>query len=208
MLYTSTIDANTLSLLKELLALPVLKDYALVGGTALALQYGHRLSIDLDLFSEAPLVYDEMLAALLKHFGSRLVYEGNFSRFGIFCFIDNIKVDIVHYPHLRIAPITTIENIKMYHAKDISAMKIQAILGRGKKKDFWDIAELLHHFTLEEIIENHQKKYPNQMLLISIPQALIYFEDAEESEDPVSLTNQSWESIKQMIRQKVNEYLA
>ena len=86
-------------------------------------------------------------------------------------------------------------------------MKIQAILGRGRKKDFWDLAELLVHFSLEEIISFHSQKYPSQQLLISIPQAVTYFNDAEESDEPVSLKGQTWESVKKIIQQQVNEYL-
>jgi hypothetical protein len=87
-------------------------------------------------------------------------------------------------------------------------MKINAILGRGAKKDFWDLAELLNVFTLDEIIQFHKQKFPTQMLLISIPAALTYFADAEESEDPVSLKGQSWEETKRIIQGKVREYLS
>lgn len=86
-------------------------------------------------------------------------------------------------------------------------MKVNAILGRGKKKDFWDMYEILHHISLEDIIKFHKRKFPSQMLLISIPQALIYFADAEESEDPVSLNGQSWEMVKSYLQKKVKEFL-
>lgn len=86
-------------------------------------------------------------------------------------------------------------------------MKINAIFGRGKKKDFWDICELLQFFTVAEIIDVHKEKFPSQMLLISIPQALTYFSDAEESENPVSLKEQSWETVKNFIKKRVREYL-
>ena len=86
-------------------------------------------------------------------------------------------------------------------------MKIAAILKRGVKKDFWDIAELLDEYSIADFIESYNKKYPNHQLLISIPQALTYFQDAEESEDPVSLKGQTWESVKKHIRQKVSDYL-
>ena len=207
MLYTSTVNAVTLSLLNELMRLSFLNDYSLVGGTALALQYGHRESIDLDLFTTEKLDYNATIEALKQHFGNRFFYEGNYSNFGIFCYIDNIKVDILRYPHARIAPLIISEDVRMYDSKDISAMKIQAILGRGRKKDFWDIYELLDHYTVKDIISNHKQKYPDQMLLISIPQALTYFEDAEAGEEPVSLKNQNWENIKTFIKQKVSEYL-
>lgn len=208
MLHTSTVDANTLSILRQLLNLPELQNYSLVGGTALSLQYGHRISVDLDLFSNEKLQYENIIQALQKEFGAKFQYEGSFSRFGIFCFIDNIKVDIVHYPHNTIAPLDIRDDIRMYSSIDISAMKIQAILGRGKKKDFWDIFELLQHYSVNDIITFHQQKYPNQMLLISIPQVLTYFNDADESEDPISLKGQTWESVQTIIKQKVSEYLS
>lgn len=207
MLYTKTIEPNTLSLLKHLMKVTELNQFYLVGGTALSLQFGHRISIDLDLFSTLPFDNYEILSALEKEFGKRLRYESAHPKFGIFCYIDNIKIDIIHNPHNLIDSIIHEEEIRMFSAKEISAMKIQAILGRGKKKDFWDLAELLQHYTLEEIIEFYNKKYPSQQLLISIPQAITYFADADESENPVSLKKQTWHSVKKIIRQKVDEYL-
>ena len=95
----------------------------------------------------------------------------------------------------------------MYHDADISAMKIQAILGRGKKKDFWDLYELLKHYPLQQVIDWHKKKYPSQMLAISIPHAITYFVDADQSETPVSFKGQIWEQIKKSISQTVSDYL-
>ena len=99
------------------------------------------------------------------------------------------------------------DGIRLLSKPDIIAMKIAAILRRAVKKDFWDIAELLQHYSVEEFIRFYTKKYPNQQLLISIPHALIYFIDAEESEEPVSLKGQTWNSVKKLIQQKVNDYL-
>ncbi|HMI04677.1 MAG TPA: hypothetical protein VK541_19455, partial [Pedobacter sp.] len=76
------------------------------------------------------------------------------------------------------------------------------------RKDFWDISELLDHYSLDYMISCNRKKYPQQMILISIPSALTYFLDAEESEDAVSLKGQSWESVKEHIQLKVREYLS
>ena len=187
--------------------MPVLSVCSLVGGTALALKYGHRLSIDLDLFTEKPFDPEKIIEALTKEFGNDFLYEGGELKWGIFCFIQNVKVDIVHYPHARIFPLTILENIPVYPVEDIAAMKLNAILGRGKKKDFWDIHELLQRYSLAEMIGWHKQKFPNQMLLISIPQALTYFDDAEISEDPVSLKNQTWQEVKKGIKKKVSEYL-
>jgi predicted nucleotidyltransferase component of viral defense system len=116
-------------------------------------------------------------------------------------------VDIVKHKHPLISTIETIDGIRMYSSIDICAMKINAILGRGKKKDFFDLAELLAYYKVEEIITFYEKKFSEQRLLISIPQAITYFEDADNSEDPVSLNNQTWEEVKTTIRKAVNDYL-
>ena len=87
-------------------------------------------------------------------------------------------------------------------------MKIQAILGRAKKKDFWDLHELLQHYSLEKIMDWHKHKYPNQMLAISIPHAITYFSDADETEAPVSFKNQTWTDVKKGIQKAVRDYLS
>ncbi|MBK9147429.1 MAG: nucleotidyl transferase AbiEii/AbiGii toxin family protein [Flavobacteriales bacterium] len=187
--------------------LEALDQFALVGGTALALRYGHRLSVDLDLFGHE-LQHEAMVEALRSEFGASFSYEPPAQKsIGVFCFIDGIKVDIVRYPHPRIAEVTTVGDVRMYADDDIAAMKVQAILGRGRKKDFWDLAELIRHRTLASVIDCHARKYPNQMLAISIPNALVYYADAEESEVPVSLKQQTWEGVKQVVRNAVEEFL-
>jgi hypothetical protein len=87
------------------------------------------------------------------------------------------------------------------------AMKVQAILGRGKKKDFWNIAELLKEYSLADFIKIHKEKDASQNLLITVPQAINYFADAEESQDPISLKKQSWKGVQEFINGKVREYL-
>jgi len=187
--------------------LPSLLPFALAGGTALALRYGHRSSIDLDLFYHEKFDHSVIEAELRYVFGNDFVYEAGHKQFGIFCNIQNVKVDIVYYPHQPIASIESSENIRMFRDEDIAAMKIQAILGRGRKKDFWDLFELLQHYRLQQIMDWHRKKYPSQMLAISIPNAITYFSDADESEDPVSYRKQSWAEIKKGIQQSVNDFL-
>jgi len=95
----------------------------------------------------------------------------------------------------------------MYSSADISVMKIQAILGRAQKKDFWDLHELLQHYSLQQIMDWHKQKYPNQMLAISIPHAITYFTDADESETPLSFKGQTWENVKKDIQRVVRDYL-
>lgn len=207
MLHIEAVEPGTLSLLKKLMALPSLSSFSLAGGTALSLRYGHRSSVDLDLFHHEKFDHWVTEEELQQAFGRDFLYEGGHHQSGIFCIIHNVKVDIVCFPHPPIASIEVVDKIRMFSDADIGAMKIQAILGRGRKKDFWDLFELLQHYSLQKIIDWHQKKYPSQMLAISIPNAITYFVDADESEDPLGLKKQTWSQIKKGIQKAVREYL-
>jgi Nucleotidyl transferase AbiEii toxin, Type IV TA system len=207
MLHLETIEPGTLSLLERLMTLRQLNDFSLVGGTALSLKYGHRTSIDLDLFCNNKFEHTPIIEALNREFGDGFSFEGDKSKWGIFCYINKVKVDIVYYPHPLIADIENKDGIRMYADADIIAMKINAILGRGKKKDFWDLSELLQHYSLNKMIEYQKGKFPDQHLLISVPIAITYFDDADNSDAPVSLKGQTWESVKKFIEQKTRKYL-
>jgi predicted nucleotidyltransferase component of viral defense system len=189
------------------MAVPSLKSFSLVGGTALALRYGHRSSDDLDLFFHEKFDHSSIEKELIHEFGPGFDYESGHKQFGIFCYLDKIKVDIVYFPYLPIGNIETINKIRMYSSADIAAMKIQAILGRAKKKDFWDLYELLQHYSLQQLMDWHRQKYPSQMLAISIPNAITYFVEANDSETPVSFKKQTWESVKKGISRAVSDYL-
>jgi len=208
MLQTSTIEPATLDILKQLMSIPELSDFTLVGGTALSLRYGHRKSIDLDLFSSTDFDYDQIINALENHFHESYIHNSTNS-IGIFGFINGVKIDLIKYHfHPIIAPILIEDNIRFMSDQDIMAMKINAILRRGVRKDFWDIAELLKHYSLEEMISCYKQKYSKQIIPISIPRALTYFADADQSDNPICLNNQTWSDIKNEIQTKVREYLS
>ncbi len=187
--------------------IPSLKAFSLVGGTALALKYGHRSSVDLDLFIHEKFDHSTIENELNREFGNDYFHETGHRQLGIFCYIEKVKVDIVHYPHLPISSNEFMDGIRLYGDADLAAMKIQAILGRAKKKDFWDLFELLQHYPLQQIIDWHRQKYPSQMLAISIPNAITYFIEAEESETPVSFKGQTWSKVKKEISKAVSDYL-
>lgn len=208
MLYTSTVEPDTLVVLKQLMSIPELQDFYLVGGTCLSLRYGHRISVDLDLFSTKDFENQTIISVLENEFKT-FQYRSPNNPVGIFGFIGDIKIDLVkHYYFKQIADAIIEDGIRMFSDNDIIAMKIFAIMKRAQKKDFWDIAELLQHYSVQNLIDFYSTKYPSHQLLISIPHALTYFEDANESEDPISLKGQTWESVQTIIKQKVSEYLS
>lgn len=208
MLHVETVESGTLSILGELMLLPGLEKFSLVGGTALSLLYGHRISVDLDLFSAEPFDNEEVIDILGNHFKQSFVVRSNHPRFGIFCFIGDTKVDIIRHPHELLRDELIIDGIRMFSQPDIMAMKVQAILNRGKKKDFWDVAELLQHYSVADFVQFHKDKYSSQNLMITVPQALTFFSDAAEDETPKSLKGQTWESVQAFIGMKVRDYLS
>ena len=189
------------------MTLPGMVNFSLVGGTALSLLFGHRKSVDLDLFSGQPFEIQEIINALERSFGNSFLKRTSNPQVGVFCIINGVKTDLIKHPFPLIRPTTEIEGIRMFSTEDIIAMKVQAVLGRARKKDFWDIAELLNHFSVSDFIQFHKEKYATQNLLVTVPQAISYFADAEDDVDPVSLKGQNWDNVKALISKKVSEFL-
>lgn len=207
MLHYSTVESDTLALLKELLAAEVLSQFSLVGGTNLSLRYGHRISDDIDLFSTIDFDNDLILNYLSEKY-AKDAPDLRATSIGIFANIRGVKVDIIkNHHHPLIFPIECIDGIRMFDARDIAAMKLSTILRRAHKKDFFDIKELLDHFSLEQMISFYTQKYPSQQILISIPQAMTYFHDAEESVNPRSIDGSTWKLVKSSIQKTVSDYL-
>ncbi|RLD56450.1 MAG: hypothetical protein DRJ05_11320, partial [Bacteroidetes bacterium] len=156
MLHYKTINSPTLGLLRQLLEIPEFQNLRLVGGTSLALQIGHRKSIDLDLFGQ--LKTDEFeISKILSSIGDSILLHKTPN---IFIYtINEIKVDIVNYPYHWIEDVLKDDNLNLAGKKDISAMKLAAITGRGSKKDFIDLYFLLQEFSLERILSFYQEKY-------------------------------------------------
>ena len=201
MLSLRTIESHTLELLEALMQEPALSELRLVGGTALALQYGHRSSIDLDLFGKIDIDAYELQSILSKHGVLRVENETKIIHQYA---IDNIKVDVVNYPFEWISPMIEDEGVRLASPMDIAAMKVNAIEGRGTKKDFIDMYMLLQHYSLEEILGFYQQKYPNHSVFRAL-RSMTYFDDAEEQFMPQMFVDTTWEEMKQFIIDKVKE---
>lgn len=112
--------------------------------------------------------------------------------------IDGIRIDILGYRYPLVSPMELIENIRMLSLKDIGAMKLNAIANRGSKKDFWDFAELLSHYSKVELLAFFADKYPQDSLW-NVEKSLGYFDDAEIQPDPRDLRGRTWDQVKNMI---------
>ena len=203
MLYLQTILPNTLELLKRLSAQPEMEGLRLVGGTSLALQYGHRQSIDLDFFGELSATQDEILS-MIEKIGSYILRNRTGKILQVI--IDNVMVDIVdysQYPWID-TPLTT-DGLTLASPKDIAAMKINAIEGRGSRKDFIDIYLLLQHYSLDEILTFYSQKYPNHSIFRALL-SLTYFDDAEAESMPKMLIPTTWEEMKRQIIETARRY--
>ena len=202
MLSYQTVEPHTLELLKGLMSEPLFGSLRLVGGTALALQYGHRSSIDLDFFgnieSDAETIKD-----ILRKYGRLFVIKES-KNIKIYQ-LDGVKVDIVNYSYPWIDTPIIEDGIILASPKDIASMKVNAIEGRGTKKDFIDMYFLLQHYDLREIFTFYQNKYPEN----SIFRALMspsYFDDAENQFMPKMFSAISWEDVKNYISVQVELY--
>lgn len=195
MLYLSTVESTTLELLRKLQQLPVLCNTRLVGGTALALQLGHRKSIDLDFFGRIDADSQELQEAL-RTIGT-LTILSDFKNIHIYV-LNDVKIDIVNYTYPWLDDAVCKDGIRLASPKDIAAMKITAVEGRGTKKDFVDIYFLLKRYSLKKLLDYYSQKYPDSSSFMAM-KSLAYFEDAEEEPMPYMFVDVSWDEIKQNI---------
>ena len=163
MLQTQTVVPDLLELLKKLMDEKIFSSFNLVGGTSLALQMGHRNSVDIDLFGNAEIEVD-LFIDKLSTFGEVVVTQS--TKNILITKIDDIKVDFVNYKYPLLTDILVKDNIRMLSFKDIAAMKLNAIAGRGSKKDFIDLYFLLKEFSLQEILSFYGRKYHDGSLFM------------------------------------------
>jgi len=206
MLHKETVTSTTLELLKSLQSQAYLKNFYLVGGTALALKIGHRKSIDLDLFSNFSFDVVQLLENLSADYNFNLFFSANNTIKGS---INSVKVDFLSHRYPLIADPTTEEGIEMLSLQDIIAMKLNAISGSGQRvKDFIDIFYLLRHFSIEQMIGFYKEKY-TQYNEISVLKSLVYFDDIDFNDWPEIIDKPSlkWQSVKDKLEISVKKYL-
>ncbi|MBV7530623.1 nucleotidyl transferase AbiEii/AbiGii toxin family protein [Chitinophaga sp. sic0106] len=199
MLRKETVSESTLELLKSLMKDEHLQDFFLVGGTALALLIGHRISIDLDLFTIAPFNEDAVLTELETNYSFQLDFQARNTIKGR---IQEVKVDLITHAYPLVQPLTEEEGVRMASLKDIAAMKLNAITGNGTRlKDFIDIAYLSAYLPLADMLEAYSEKYSSRNPIMVL-KALDYHNDIDFKEPIMMLDGEySWKKIKGRLDQ-------
>lgn len=205
MLQEQAIPYPTLKLLRELAAQDFLADFRLVGGTGLALYWGHRISIDIDLFT------DKKTDLLFIEGRLNEIKDANFlsrSPIALFYTIQSIRCDFLIYPYLFSLPPFIQNKIQVAALDDIVTMKLGAITNRGAKKDFIDLFYILQHYDFQKLCDLYISKYKTKDLM-ALFRSLTFFNDAEPQEMPEVLIDKTlkWATVKNEIEKKVKAFI-
>jgi predicted nucleotidyltransferase component of viral defense system len=180
-----------------------LSGFHLAGGTSLALQIGHRVSVDLDFFGNRPFEALEILDELQEFAPVSVMSQ---SKNILVLNVQEVKVDFVNYRYPLISPILEEDGIRLFSPPDIGAMKLTAIAGRGRKRDFFDLYFLLRQYSLPEIMKFYLQKF-NDGSEFMVVRSLTYFEDADQDEDVILLKERvTWEQVKKVISNAVRKH--
>jgi predicted nucleotidyltransferase component of viral defense system len=199
-MFTKTLLPDTIRALKLVSNISIVKKSYLAGGTALALQIGHRISVDLDFFT--PLVFDERtlsgeLSRLSEYKEAGMAWRTVWGK------IANTKFSLFYYQYPLIKKTILFEGIQILSKEDIAAMKIHAMEDRGTKRDFIDLYFLTKEFTLEQMLTFYDQKYGTlEDHLYTILRSMNYFVDADIDSMPEMLIKTDWGKVKEYFEKE------
>ena len=203
MLHYETVTPYLRNTLMRLMADTHFDSFRLVGGTALSLRLGHRMSIDIDLFSNAP--YGDLdFHALQNHLRSMFPYcEGDCGPVpgpGATWFVGNSRSDAVKldlfYTDDFIGELCAEDGIRLASIGDIVAMKLDVVAHGGRKKDFWDLHELGMSHSVDEMLDLYERRYPYGCSREDVLQGFANFAKADAEPDPMCLFHKDWDTVK------------
>ena len=205
-MFKKTFEKQTRRVFKSLGNSKLMSDFYLAGGTALALQFGHRQSIDLDFFGFKNFVNSDITKILSAMGRIKILSEDKGT---IHLVLDKVNISWLHYPYKLIYKPVIFQGVELADWKDIACMKISAISGRGSKKDFIDLFFILQKINLADLLNLFQRKYKGIDYSMShILKSLIYFEDAEKEPMPMMFNQTTWQEMRNEIKKQVKQYMA
>lgn len=203
-MFTKTLLPDTFRAIQLVSGLPEIKEAYLAGGTALSLQLGHRISIDLDFFTQEEFSAITLSAKLASY--PEFIQDGT-AKWTVWGKIGETKFSMFYYKYPLLETTVSFEGLQLASLADIAAMKIHAIEDRGTRRDFVDIYFLAKKYSLSDMLGFYQKKYGVlEDHLYTILRSLDYFEDAEqERQMPNMLIDVDWEEIKKYFRKETQK---
>ena len=203
-LYWETVAVKLKELLERLMKEPVFEPFRLVGGTALSLYLGHRQSVDIDLFTDAAygaIDFDKIESYLSEHYPYVAISGKGNAGMGRGFLVgqsetDHVKLDVYYCSDAFLQPQLLQDDIRMATIDDIVAMKIDVVQGIARKKDFWDIHELLDSYSVIQMIELHAQRYEYTHDRPAIIENFTNFSKADMEPDPICSRGKHWEIIK------------
>jgi Nucleotidyl transferase AbiEii toxin, Type IV TA system len=205
MIYLETISNDLFTVIDSVSKIRTFENFRLGGGTALALQLGHRISVDADFFSEKDFDRNECIIAIQNAFEN--VHDIHSGTHGVFMKIGLIKLDFLTWQLPFIKPLIQLNNWPLIGPEEIAAMKIFAILNRGEKKDYVDIAALLQDYSLQQIISFYQLRHPKSDSSIVL-RYLASYSDLDNQPMPQMLNGLTWLDAKQIIKNSIQNFIS
>ena len=195
--HRETVDAKVERTLNDLQRIPIVSGFYLAGGTGLALQLGHRRSVDLDFFLGENFNEDNLLQNVQHLEGFSLVSKAPGT---IYANIQGTKVSFLAYAYPVLFPFRSFLGALVADPRDIGCMKISAIASRGTKRDFVDLYVLTRRYGLDELLGWFKRKYAQtNYSMVHVLKSLTYFEEAEQDPMPDMLVSLSFEEVKQFF---------
>lgn len=200
-MYWNIFDENRYKLLKKISEVVSIDKYYMIGGTALSLQLGLRESYDFDFCVEDEF-NNELLLKELKSIGDVEVIQNQKGTCDVL--LNGVQVSFFYYPNKVIKDFVKVKEmskLKLASILDIAVMKLVAIGGRGAKKDFFDLYNIIEkcNINIDELVNGLIQKCGNNVNYVNIIMGLSYFEDAEDEILPNTFVDYNWENIKKFF---------
>jgi len=180
----------------------------LAGGTALALHIGHRISIDLDFFTNINFNVESLILEIRrKGYSFRIISEGEGY---LIVNLDGMKVSIFKYDYPFLEKQIVYKGVNVAGILDIASMKVIAISQRGTKRDFVDLFFILQDTPFHKIAEHMVKRFGKERINpIHIGKSLVYFSDADSNPEPeyIKAKEISWDDVKKFFRHHVKQFV-
>lgn len=205
-LYWNTVSPALRAVLDDFSQSQIASEFYLAGGTALALQLGHRVSVDLDFFSptqsDIPALTEPLRRALMNH--APMLAD---TSWGNLVFLaDNVRVGFYGYGYELARPLVKAGTVSLASMEDIGLMKMDALLARASRKDFHDLYAICQRISLRELFDMAPHKYPHTRdFEAQVTRHMVYFDRAEQETPTPLIEFVEWETVKDWFRKQAKE---